>query len=66
MAKKLKTNRAVAKRFKITKSGKVKKSKAFRRHLLVWKSRSRKRKLKKADYCFKTEAKIIKKLLPYS
>ena len=66
MSRKRKTKKGVAKRFKITSSGKVKKAKSFRGHLLAWKSRKRKRNLGKANYCFSSEAKNIKKLLPYS
>ena len=63
---KMKTNKGAAKRFKVTKKGLVKKAKCFRGHLLTWKSRKRKRKLGRQSYCFKSEAKNIKKLLPYS
>jgi large subunit ribosomal protein L35 len=66
MARKRKTNKSAAKRFKITKSGKVKKAKCFRGHLLTLKSSKRKRKLGGASYCFASDAKNIKKLLPYS
>lgn len=62
---KMKTNKGAAKRFRITKKGKVKKAKCFRGHLLTWKSRKRKRKMGNSSYCFKSEAKNIKKLLPY-
>jgi len=65
MGRKMKTNRGVAKRFRITKKGKVKKAKCFKGHLLTWKSSKRKRHLRKANYCFESEAKNIKKLLPY-
>jgi len=44
---KLKTNRSIAKRFKITKKGKIKCAKAFKGHLLTGKSRKRKRALSK-------------------
>jgi len=66
MARKRKTNKSVAKRFKITKSGKVKKAKCCRGHLLTLKSSKRKRKMGKSSYCFAPEARNIKKLLPYS
>ena len=66
MPRKIKTNRSVAKRFRITKKGRVKKAKGFKRHLLAWKSSKRKRALRKPNYCFASEAKNIKKLLPYS
>lgn len=42
---KQKTNRAAAKRFKVTGSGKAKRSQAGIRHGMVGKSRGRKRKL---------------------
>jgi large subunit ribosomal protein L35 len=66
MPRKMKTKKGAAKRFKITKTGRVKKAKSFSGHLLSWKSRKRKRRLKKSNYCFSSEAKIIKKLLPYA
>jgi len=43
---KLKTHRGAAKRFKKTASGKFMRSKAFKRHILTSKSRSRKRGLR--------------------
>jgi len=45
---KKKTKKAVAKRFKKTATGKVKRAKAGRRHLLGGKSRNRKRALRKS------------------
>lgn len=62
---KLKTNRSVAKRFKITKKGKVKKRKAQRGHILGKKSRKRKRKLRRSSYLTNADAKKIRRLLPY-
>ena len=62
---KLKTNKSVKKRFKITKSGKVKRNKQARRHLLTDKPTSRKRKLRKQVLAEKSEARRVKKLLPY-
>ena len=43
---KLKTHRGAAKRFKKTASGKFMRSKAFKRHILTSKTRSRKRTLR--------------------
>ena len=43
---KLKTNRSAAKRFSLSKTGKVKHKKANLRHLLTSKSRGRKRHLR--------------------
>ena len=62
---KLKTNRSVKKRMRITKSGKVKHFKATRGHLLTCKRSKRKRLLGRAAYVKGKEAKTIRKILPY-
>lgn len=62
---KLKTNKGAAKRFKMTKSGKVKKRSAGRGHILGKMSRKRKRKLRKASYLSEADEKRIRRLMPY-
>ncbi|HXG51110.1 MAG TPA: 50S ribosomal protein L35 [candidate division Zixibacteria bacterium] len=62
---KMKTNRAAAKRFKLTGTGKIKRNKAFRRHLLSSKGKKRKRNLRRAATVAASEAKNIRKLIPY-
>lgn len=62
---KLKTNKSAKKRFKLTKKGKLKRSKPGRRHILTSKSANRKRRLRKKVIVEGTIAKVIKKLLPY-
>ena len=62
---KLKTNRAAAKRFKITASGKVKRRRGYLRHILINKTRKQKRRLGKAAIVDKANEKAIKRLLPY-
>jgi large subunit ribosomal protein L35 len=62
---KLKTNRGAAKRFKVTKSGKVKAKKGNLRHILTTKKRKRKRHLRKATYLEGPNLKQAKRLLPY-
>ena len=62
---KLKTNRSAAKRFKITKKGKIKKRKAGRGHILGKKTTKRKRKMRKSSYLSKADTKRIRRLLPY-
>jgi len=62
---KLKTNRSAAKRFKITKSGKLKKRSANRGHILGKMNRKRKRKLRQSGYVSDADAKKIRRLLPY-
>ena len=61
---KLKTHKGTRKRFKITKSGKVKRGKPGRRHLLSVKTTKRKRQLRKAGECSPGDTARIKKLLP--
>jgi large subunit ribosomal protein L35 len=62
---KMKTNRAAAKRFKLTGTGKLKRGKAFRSHILTKKSTKTKRKLRKTGYVSTTQEKVMKKILPY-
>ena len=63
---KLKTQKGAQKRFKLTKSGKVKRQKQGARHILTKKTRKRKRSLKKSTTVDKTFQKKIKSLLPYA
>lgn len=62
---KMKTKKAIAKRFRITGTGKLKRSKAFKQHILTKKSAKRKRNLRKVGYVSVTQLKTMKKLLPY-
>ncbi|MFA7565690.1 MAG: 50S ribosomal protein L35 [Alkalispirochaeta sp.] len=62
---KMKTRRAAAKRFKVTKNGKVKYKKQGMRHFLTKKSTKRKRQLRKAGLLSAPEAKRARTLLPY-
>ena len=62
---KVKTHRGAAKRFNLTKSGKVKKTHAFRRHILTKKSTKRKRALRKHTYASSANAATIKRLILY-
>lgn len=62
---KLKTSRSAAKRFKKTGTGKLIRNKAYKRHILTKKSAKRKRNLRKAVVTDATNAKVMKKLLPY-
>ena len=62
---KIKTNRAAAKRFKVTGTGKLKRSKAYKRHILTKKTRKTKRNLRKASIVDMTNVKNMKKILPY-
>lgn len=62
---KMKSHRGAAKRFKKTGTGKIKRAKAFKSHILTKKSSKTKRNLRKAGYVSVTQEKTIKKLLPY-
>ncbi|MCX8044262.1 MAG: 50S ribosomal protein L35 [Desulfobacterota bacterium] len=62
---KLKTKRGAAKRFSITKTGKIKRAKAFKSHILTSKSTKRKRSLRKPGVISNVEKKNIRRLLPY-
>jgi len=62
---KLKTHRGLAKRIKITGTGKVRAMRAGNRHLLTSKSAKRKRTLGKPMPLPKAESKTIRILLPY-
>ena len=62
---KLKTNKSAAKRFKITKTGKLKKRSARRGHLLGKMARKAKRQLRRSSYVSRADAKKIRRLLPY-
>ena len=62
---KMKTKKAVVKRFRITGTGKLKRAKAFKQHILTKKSAKRKRNLRKSAYVSVTQLKTMKKLVPY-
>ncbi len=56
---KMKSNRGAAKTFRKTASGKVKRNKAFKSHILTSKSTKRKRGLRKSTLVSKSEQKRI-------
>lgn len=62
---KIKTNRAAAKRFRVTGTGKIKRNKGFKRHILTSKGKKRKRQLRKATLVAAVEARNIRQLIPY-
>ena len=63
---KIKTNRAVAKRFKKTGTGKLKRNKAYKSHILTKKSTKRKRNLRQSTITDATNVKNMKKVLPFA
>lgn len=64
MAKnKMKSHRGASKRFKLTGTGKVKRNKAYKSHILTKKSPKRKRGLRKATTLTGADHKRIKSVL---
>ncbi|MEJ2657657.1 MAG: 50S ribosomal protein L35 [Desulfobacterales bacterium] len=61
---KIKTNRAAAKRFKKTGTGKFVFSKSHANHILTKKTTKRKRALRQSQIIDKTNTKALKLLLP--
>lgn len=62
---KMKSNSGAKKRFKVTGSGKVKRKKAGKSHILTKKSSKRKRNLGQATLVDPADVKSIKRMIPY-
>lgn len=60
---KLKTRRAVAKRFKVTGKGKLKRGHAYAGHIFTKKTAKRKRNLRQADLVNKSDVSRMKKMM---
>jgi len=60
---KMKSNRASAKRFKVTGTGKIKREKSYRSHILTKKSPKRKRQLRTSTLVHSGDAGRIKRLI---
>ena len=63
---KMKTRRGAAKRFRITRKGKIIKRKANRNHLATKKARKRKRRLREPNEVAGVDSGRLRRLLPYS
>ena len=63
---KIKTHSGAKKRFKLTKTGKVKRAHAGRRHILTKKTTKRLRRLRKQGYADSTNVAQVKRLIPYA
>jgi large subunit ribosomal protein L35 len=59
----MKTHKGAKKRFKVTGSGKVKRMRAFKSHILTKKDPKRKRRLRRGDLVSSGQEKTIKRLL---
>jgi len=62
---KIRTNRAAAKLFKKTGSGKIVRAKAFKSHILTKKSPKRKRALRQDTVVNAVSIKSLKRMMPY-
>lgn len=62
---KIKTNRGAAKRFRKTGTGKIRRNKAYRSHILTKKSPKRKRDLRGGALVHSSDEKNISRLIPY-
>ena len=60
---KLKSRRGAMKRFKLTSSGKVKRNKAYKSHILTKKTRKRKRDLRHSGLVHESDAKRVNKMI---
>ncbi len=62
---KMKSHSGAAKRFKRTGTGKIKRSKANKQHILTTKTTKRKRQLRKKDEVSDADVPRVERLLPY-
>lgn len=62
---KLKTHRAANKRFRTTGTGKLRRNRAFAKHILTKKSPGRKARLGTEAEVSPADAKVVRKMLPY-
>ncbi len=62
---KIKTHRGAAKRFSTTGSGKIKRNKAYKRHILTKKSTKRKRNMRMGGLVADADYAAVRRMLPY-
>jgi large subunit ribosomal protein L35 len=60
---KMKSNRGAMKRFRKTAGGRLKRKRAFLRHILTKKASARKRKLRKSTYVHEADEKRVRRML---
>ncbi len=61
----MKSNSGAKKRFRVTGTGKIKRKKAFKRHILTKKSSKTKRKLGESTIVTDADTPKVKELIPY-
>jgi large subunit ribosomal protein L35 len=62
---KIKTNRGAAKRFRKTGTGKIRRNRAFKSHILTKKTTKRKRNLRQGALVAPSDERNISRLIPY-
>jgi large subunit ribosomal protein L35 len=60
---KMKTNRSAAKRFRVTARGKIRRNRAYVRHMLTKKPRKRKRRLRHPALVSAADARRVRRLI---
>ena len=63
---KMKTKKGAAKRFKVRASGSIKRSQAFKRHILTKKTTKSKRQLRGSAAVHDTNVQSVKSMMPYA
>ncbi len=63
---KMKTKRGAAKRFKVRSGGGIKRSQAFKRHILTKKTTKSKRQLRGMTAVHRTDERSVRAMLPYA
>ncbi len=61
---KIKTHRGAAKRFSATGSGKIKRNKAYKRHILTKKTTKRKRYMRMGGMVAEADVAAVRRMLP--
>jgi large subunit ribosomal protein L35 len=62
---KMKTKKSASKRFRFTATGKVKRSQAYKSHILTKKTTKRKRSLRSPALAHQTDVAHVRAMLPY-
>lgn len=62
---KMKTRSGAKKRFSFTGTGKIKRNKAYRRHILTKKTRTQKRRMRKKGLIHETQEHQVRAMMPY-
>ncbi|PTQ89649.1 LSU ribosomal protein L35P [Nitrosomonas nitrosa] len=62
----MKTKKSAAKRFKVRASGSIKRSQAFKRHILTKKTTKNKRQLRGTENIHSSDIASVRAMLPYA